>query len=282
MMNRFENNNDFTRNESGLRYGGAETAARTRPSAHDAPGMSRALTSAKPVPFNGLLTNKVLTGLSGEDFALMLPHLEPVSLTCGEDLYGFGEPIDHAYFPESAVISHLYILADGSTTEAAMIGKEGMTGLSAIFASPAPARWTPVLVGGTALRVRTQVLQKEFARGGAMQRLILAYAGARIEQLSQRAICNGRHTVEERLCSWMLMICDRVGDDRLPLTHEKIARHLGTRRAGITDAAIALRDREIITYSRGQIRILDRPMLEMSACECYRTLSQQKLASARL
>jgi CRP-like cAMP-binding protein len=241
--------------------------------------MSRAHKFIKPVPFNGLLTNKLLTALPGEDFARLLPHLEPVSLSCGRDLYGFGEGVRDAYFPESAVVSHLYILEDGSTTEAAMIGKDGMTGLSAIFAAPAPTHWTQVIVPGTALRMSTQVLKQEFSRGGAMQRLLLAYAGARIAHLSQRAVCNGRHTVEERLCSWLLMIHDRVGEDHLPLTHEQIARHLGTRRAGITTAATSLRGRKVIGCSRGQIRILDRQGLEQSACECYRTLSRLNLAA---
>lgn len=279
-MNTLENDNGLTRKETGLRYRGAGASAGARPFAAETSGMSRAHESVKPVPFNGLLTNKVLTALPGEDFARLLPYLEPVSLSCGEDLYGFGEAIQDVYFPEGAVISNLYILADGGTTEAAMIGREGMTGLSFIFDSPAPTHWTQVVIPGTALRVRAKVIKEEFARGGAMQRLLLAYASAQIEQLSQRAICNGRHTVEERLCTWLLMIHDRAGDDQLPLTHEQIARYLGTRRSGITEVAIALRDRQIISYSRGQISITNRPGLEIAACECYRTLSRQKLTAA--
>ncbi|MDT7807569.1 MAG: hypothetical protein QOJ70_1382 [Acidobacteriota bacterium] len=277
----FESNSGFTKNENRLRYGGANTDGGARPVAVAASGMSRANRPAKPVPFNGLLTNKLLTALPGEDFARLLPHLEPVSLTCGEDLYGFGESMLDVYFPESAVLSNLHVLADGSTTEAAMIGKEGMTGLSAIFDSPAPSHWTQVLIAGTALRASTRVIKEEFARGGAMQRLLLGYASACIEHLAQRAICNGRHTVEERLCSWLLMIHDRVGDDQLSLTHEQIARHLGSRRAGITEATITLRERQIIDSSRGRIRIADRPRLELAACECYRTLSRQNLMPAQ-
>jgi CRP-like cAMP-binding protein len=282
MMNRFENNKDFTRKETGFRYRSEGAAFDARPLTRDASRTNGARPSIKPVPFNGLLTNKLLTALPGEDFARLLPHLEPVSLSSGEELYKFGEPIDHVYFPENAVIARLYILTDGSTAESLMIGKDGMTGLSAIFDAPAPTHLTQVVVTGTALRARAEVIKAEFARGGAMQRLLLAYASARIEQLSQRAICNGRHTVEERLCSWLLLVADRVGGDQLPLTHEKIARHLGTRRAGITDAAIALRDKGIISYSRGQIQITDRPALEAAACECYRTLSRQNLIPAQM
>ncbi|MDT5293814.1 MAG: hypothetical protein QOJ76_694 [Acidobacteriota bacterium] len=274
-MNRFESNNAITRKETEPGYRRAETAVGARPSAEDTSDMNRAQRSIKTVPFNGLLTNSLLTELPGEDFTRLLPYLEPVSLSCGENLYGFGEAIRDVYFPESAVVSHLYILADGSTTEAAMIGKEGMTGLSAIFDSRRPTHWTQVLIPGTALRIRAEVLKEEFARAGAMQRLLLAYASARIEHLSQRAICNGRHTVVERLCSWLLMIHDRVGCDQLPLTHEKIARHLGTRRPGITETTIQLRERQIIGTGRGQIHITDRPGLERAACECYRTFSRR-------
>ncbi|MDX6693483.1 MAG: hypothetical protein QOF02_1086 [Blastocatellia bacterium] len=281
MTNKAESKNEFTLNGAGLGYHSAQTApAAPLPRAERASGLSRARTFIKPVPFNGLLSNKLLTALPGDDFARLLPHLEPVSFACGEDLYGFEESIRDVYFPESLVISHLHILEDGSTTEAALIGREGMTGLSAIFAAPPPTHWTQAIITGTALRMNAEVLRQEFARGQAMQRLLLSYAGARIAHLSQRAVCNGRHTVVERLCSWLLLLHDRVGDNRLPLTQEQISRHLGTRRAGITCAANTLRDRQIINYSRGQIRILDRRGLELAACECYRALNQQNLTTA--
>lgn len=278
-MNTPEHGNDFPLNGAGRRERNVQTAAGARRAVPELSGTHRANKFIKPVPFNGLLTNKLLTMLPGEDFARLLPYLEPVSLSCGEDLYELEEPIDEVYFPESAVVSHLYLLEDGNMTEAAMIGKEGMTGLSVIFASPVPTYWTQVLVAGTALRIEAEVLKAEFARGGAMQRLLLSYAGARIAHLSQRAVCNGRHTVGERLSGWLLMIHDRVGDDQLPLTHEQIARHLGTRRASITEATTTLRDRELISSNRGQIRIIDRSGLEQVACECYRTLSRQNLLS---
>jgi CRP-like cAMP-binding protein len=279
MINRPERNNDLTLKGEGLRYGSADTALSAHPVVQVSSGTNRAHKFIKPVTFNGLLTNKLLTALPGEDFARLLPYLEPVSLSCGEDLYEMGESIHEVYFPESAVISHLHLLEDGSTTEAAMIGKEGMTGLSVIFGAPAPTHWTQVIIAGTALRMSAEFLKGQFARGGAIQRLLLAYAGVRIAQLSQRAACNGRHTIGERLCSWLLMIHDRVGDDQLPLTHEQIAHQLGTRRAGITEAATALRDAELISYGRGQLRITDRRGLEMAACECYRTLSRQNLVT---
>ncbi|HEX8843635.1 MAG TPA: Crp/Fnr family transcriptional regulator [Pyrinomonadaceae bacterium] len=220
----------------------------------------------------GLLANKLLSALPTADFARLLPHLEPVSLAANQELHKFGEAIKFSYFPENAVISHLHILADGATTEIAIIGREGMIGLSAILGCHTPSYVTKVLVAGSALRIRNEVLKQEFARGGAFQRLLLKYASARITQISQKAICNGRHKVDERFCAWLLMIQDRAGDGQLSLTQEQISRHLGARRAGVTVVAAALRDKGIISYRRGLIRILDRQALEVAACECYRTL----------
>ena len=279
MMNSPESKNDLTQKDVLLRYRSADVAAGARPLAEGTSGTSRTHKYIRPVPFSGLLTNRLLTALPGEDFARLLPYLEPVSLSCGEDLYGFEEAVEDVYFPESAVISYLYTWEDGNTAEAALIGKEGLTGLSAIFDSPAPACHTQAIIPGTALRMSAEILRQEFARGQAMQRLLLAHAGIRIAQLSQRAVCNGRHTVIERLCSWLLMLHDRVGDDQLPLTHEQIARHLGSRRAGITEAATALRDGRLISSSRGRIHIIDRQGLEMAACECYHALGQQNLTA---
>jgi CRP-like cAMP-binding protein len=275
MINGSENNNGFARKDVSLGWRSRETTSIASVRVEEIRNLKRESQAIKPVPFNGLLTNKILTELPGEEFARLLPHLEPVSLTCGEDLYGFGEGISYIYFPETSVISHLHVLEDGSTTEGAMIGKEGLTGLSAIFGALPAIYWTQVTISGTALRISAEVLKQEFHRGGVLQRLLLSYTSTRMAQLSQRAVCNGRHTVAERLSSWLLMIHDRVGDNQIPLTHEQIAHHLGTRRAGITNAATALRDARIIGYSRGQIDILNRQALEDTACECYRALSQK-------
>lgn len=233
----------------------------------------------RPVAFDGLLTNKLLTGLPGADFARLLAYLEPVALSPDENLYFLGDPPDYVYFPENAVVSHLHILSDGGTIEADMVGCEGLTGLSAVFNSEAPDRWTKVLVGGSALRVRAEVMREEFGLCGGLQQSMLAYASARLAHVALRAVCNGLHSVEQRFCSWILMLRDRAGDVRLPLTHERIARHLGTRRAGITELATALRARGYISYSRGLIRVTDPRGLESSACECY---AQQSRLRARV
>lgn len=270
-----ERKNGFMLQDVGQRYRSAGASGTSHLVSRTASGMSRPHKSIKRVPFSGVITNKLLAALPDEIFARLLPHLEPIFLSLGENLFGFNEDVQDVYFPESAVVSHLYILEDGGTTEADMVGKEGMIGLSAILDAPAPTHLTQAIISGTALRICATVLKEEFARSQTIQRLFLAHVGTRIEQLSQRAVCNCRHTVGERLCSWLLMIHDRLEKDQLPLTHELIARHLGARRAGITAVLAMLRDRHALNNNRGQISILDRQKLEMSACECYRKLSQQ-------
>jgi CRP-like cAMP-binding protein len=236
-------------------------------------GMSRAnrpFNSRGTYPFNGLLANKLLTGLPGADFARLLPYLEPVSLVTGQVIYKSGDDIEFAYFPETAVISHICMLEDGGTAASAIIGKDGVTGLWRVLGSQPPSHWTHVTIGGTAIRVRSYILAKEFAFNAGMQEILLAYASERLAQLSQRAACNARHKLQERLCTWLLMIQDRASEEKLPLTHEEIARQLGTRRAGITTTCNSLRDNGIIDYRRGMIRILDLKGLEAAACQCRR------------
>jgi CRP-like cAMP-binding protein len=274
-MNAFESNNALERNNTGRAgHANAETpfGARRVVSAerHTAPERE----NTESASLNALLANKLLSGLPAEDFERLLPHLEPVALVAGVDLYQFEGGVTYAYFPESVVISQLHILGDGNTTEAAMVGREGMVGLSAVFNAPQPAYWTRVLVAGSALRIRVDILKQEFSRGCALQPVLLAYAGGRIAQLSMRAVCAGRHKVEERLCCWLLMLHDRAGEDELQLTHELIASHLGVRRASITVSANALRDVDVISYSRGQVRVLDRQRLEAATCECYQMMVQ--------
>lgn len=226
------------------------------------------------VAFNGVLTNRLLALLPGADFARLLPSLEPISLSAGNKLHAFGESTRFAYFPETAVIAHLYLLEDGSMPAVSVIGNDGMIGLSAIFAAAAPLYETHITIGGTALRVSAEILRQEFARGGALQQVILNYASARMAQVSQKAVCNLRHKLDERLCTWLLMVQDRAREKVLRLTHERIAHYLGTRRAGISSACNVLRAGGIINYQRGSIRILERDLLEAAACECYQTFRQ--------
>lgn len=272
IMNEPKSKNDLARKAAQVRYSSSTIVG--RPALGEPRGMSRAHNSVRTVPFSGLLTNRLLTALPGEDFARLLPHLEPVSVSSGEDLYAGRGSMHNVYFPETTVISHLYFMEDGSMTSAAIIGREGIVGLSRIFGAHTSAYLTQVTIGGSALRVETEVIKQEFARGGAMQNLLLNYTSIRLAQLSQRAVCNGRHKLDERLCTWLLMIHDRAGEENLLLTHEEIAHHLGARRAGITAACNGLRESGVINYRRGMMRVLNRQRLIEAACECYQALGQ--------
>lgn len=224
------------------------------------------------IPFNGLISNRLLTGLPSEDFSAVLPRLEPVFLDANKCLYRPEDQMHFVYFPESAVLTHLHLLRDGSTTEGAMVGRDGMIGLSALLSSCIASHWVQVLLSGNALRIPTSVLKDEFDRRYAVQRMVLFYAGARLEQLSQRAVCAGRHRLQSRFCTWLLMLLDRIGENELALTQEEAARHLGVRRAGVTVVANALKNTGAIRYSRGVINVLNRATLLDSACECYQQL----------
>jgi CRP-like cAMP-binding protein len=213
-----------------------------------------------------------LTALSGQDLARLLSYLEPVSLAAGRNVYELGEEVDFVYFPETAIVANFHSLEDGTTTEAAIIGNEGMVGVSAILDSRAPSYWTQVTIAGSAVKCRREVIKQEFARSSTMQEVLLKYMNVLLSQLSQRVVCNGSHHLNERLSTWLLMIHDRANGDPLSLTHEEIAEHLGTRRAGITSACNSLRSNGAISYSRGQMTVLDRSILKAAACECYETL----------
>jgi CRP-like cAMP-binding protein len=237
------------------------------------------VTPARPlfpchVPFTGLFTNQLLTALPGEEFAGLLPHLEPVSFSAGQEIYRFGESIQVVYFPETAVLSHIFLSEDGSSTGATLIGNDGLVGLSGILDSKPAPYWTHVLIGGTAIKTSRSFLCEVFNRSPAFRNLLLSYTRVRLSQLSQRVVCNCRHTLAQRLCTWLLSVGDRSHAADMPLTHEQISSHLGARRAGVTNVCNALRDASIISYRRGNIRILDRERLEAAACECYRAVSK--------
>lgn len=234
------------------------------------------------VPFSGVLFNKLLTALEGDDFARLLPHMEYICLAEGEEISNSSNELEHAFFPETAVLSHVFFLEDGSSTGAAIVGNDGVVGLSAILGVNKTARWVQTVVGGGAIRLRLPIIKQEFARAGALQTLLFAYTNARLSQLSQRAVCNGRHILSQRLCTWLLMIKDRTAVEQLPLTHEQIAMQLGARRAGVTNTCNGLKDARIIAYRRGSIRILDRTRLESAACECYKVLKLSRKEFAEI
>jgi CRP-like cAMP-binding protein len=213
--------------------------------------------------------NWILAALPGDDYARLDPHLMPVTLALRQNIYKPREPITHVYFPENAMISVVANLPGGESVEVGVVGREGMTGISALFGVDATPNESMVQIADGAMKMRAGVAREEFKRGGIFQDVVLRYVQANTIQISQSVACNRLHSVVERLARWLLMTRDRAASDELALTQEFLAMMLGVRRAGVTDAAINLQADGYINYRRGQITILDRPGLEESACECY-------------
>ncbi|MCD9184876.1 MAG: Crp/Fnr family transcriptional regulator [Pyrinomonadaceae bacterium] len=197
------------------------------------------------------------------------PFMESVTFKGSEYLYNPGDTIKYVYFPETAVISEFQILEDGRTVEIAMTGKEGILGFMPLLKSYSPNNWTQVFVPGKAYRLSAQIFEREIAKNPKLQTIIFDYIGEYIKQISQRSVCNSYHTIEQRFCTWLLMIQSRKGGNRLPLTQEQIARSLGVHRPSVTHIAQNLRERKIIDYIRGKIIISDPEKLKETACDCY-------------
>jgi CRP-like cAMP-binding protein len=184
-------------------------------------------------------------------------------------LYEQGDKIDAVYFPLDSAVSGLAIMEDGTTIETALIGRDGLVGLSTVLGSGLSRQWMWVTIGGQAIQLDAKFLDKVFVQNEGALRALLKYYRSLITQVSQRCVCNTRHTILERLCCWLLMIHDRVGGSKLSLTQEMIASRVGARRAGITVAAGMLQDMGAIVYRRGQLQIANREVLESAVCECY-------------
>ena len=199
----------------------------------------------------------------------LLQELRIVPLTVNQVLFEQGDKIDHLYFLLDSVASGLAIMEDGTTIETSMVGHESIVGVSAILGSGLSRQWVWVTVGGTALQLEARFLDKLFTQNEVALKALLQCYRQLITQVSQRCVCNTRHTIMERLCCWLLMIHDRVGGNNLSLTQEMIASRVGARRAGITVAAGMLQSMKAIEYRRGQLHISNREVLERTVCECY-------------
>jgi CRP-like cAMP-binding protein len=219
--------------------------------------------------------NRILAALPREEYELILPHLGHVSFKLGEVVYESGGQMDYIYFPTTAIISLLYVMENGSSAEMGMAGNEGLVGVALFMGGNTMPNRAVVQSAGGAFRMRAKVLRDEFARGGAFQRLLLRYTQALLTQMSQTAVCNRLHGIEQQLCRWLLLSHDRLDSDELIMTQELIANMLGVRREGVTHAAGRLQEQGLISYVRGRITILDRGGLEASACECYRVVKDE-------
>jgi len=215
------------------------------------------------------IVNSLLAALPGEDYRSLLRELEPVALRAGDVLYQAGERIRHVYFPDGGQVSLLMVMADRKVLEVGLVGREGMVGIPlALGISTSPVR-ALVQGAGSAFRMTAASFGDALARSPPFQREVHRYAYVKLVQARQTAACNRFHSVEARLARWLLLTCDRVRSDCFHLTHELLADTLGIRRVGVTNAATALQRRKLISYSRGDIRILDRIGLKAASCACY-------------
>ncbi len=219
--------------------------------------------------------NYLLAALQEAARGRVIPHLEETELTLGQVLYEPGGTPQYVHFPTDSIISLLYVMEDGRSAEISVVGNEGLVGIALFMGGESTPSRAIVQSAGTAYRLAGPRLKEEFARHDEMQILLLRYTQALITQMSQTAVCNRHHSIDQQLCRWLLLSLDRLPDNRLTMTQELIANMLGVRREGVTEAAQKLQNQGVIEYHRGQITVLDRPELERLCCECYGVVKKE-------
>ncbi|CAG0987221.1 hypothetical protein BURK1_02072 [Burkholderiales bacterium] len=213
--------------------------------------------------------NHLLDALPAGDRERLAPHLQLVPMALGDVLYESGSSMRYVYFPTTSIVSLLYVMEDGASAEIAIVGNEGILGISLFMGGETTPSRAVVQSAGHGYRLNARVIKAEFARFGSTMHLLLRYTQALITQMAQTAVCNRHHSVDQQLCRWLLMSLDRLSSNELTMTQELIANMLGVRREGVTEAAGKLQDAGLIRYHRGKITVLDRPGLEARTCECY-------------
>ena len=219
--------------------------------------------------------NRLLAVLPPDIRDRLVPHLELVSLPLGQALYESGGRLEYVYFPVDAIVSLLSVTENGSSAEIAVVGNDGLLGIALFLGSETMPNRAVVQSAGHAYRLKGSVFKREVNLPGPLQRLLLRYTSALLIQMAQTAVCNRHHTVDQQLCRWLLVCFDRLPGNDLIMTQELIANMLGVRREGVTEAAGRLQSAGLIQYSRGHIRLLDRPGLEARACECYAVVTKE-------
>ena len=219
--------------------------------------------------------NRLLAVLPEADWDRLAPHLIPVDMRLGQVIYESGDRLGHVYFPSTAIVSLLYVMADGASAEIAIVGNEGTIGIALFMGGETMPNRAVVQSAGRAYRLDGRLLKEEFHRCGTMQRLLLRYTQALLTQMAQTAVCNRHHSIDQQLCRWLLLSLDRLPSNELHMTQELIANMLGVRRAGVTGAAVKLQEAGLIRYSYGHIEVLDRPGLEKRVCECYGVVKRE-------
>jgi CRP-like cAMP-binding protein len=213
--------------------------------------------------------NRLLAAFPTAEFERLSPHLELVAMPLGEALYESGGKLEHVYFPTTSIVSLLYVLENGASAEIAVVGNEGILGISLFMGGETTPSRAVIQSAGHGYRLKAHLLKEEFNRAGPVLQLLLRYTQALITQMTQTAVCNRHHSIEQQLSRWLLLSLDRLSSDEITMTQELIANMLGVRREGVTEAAGNLQRTGIIRYGRGRIEVLDRPALEKTVCECY-------------
>jgi CRP-like cAMP-binding protein len=232
----------------------------------------------------GLRRNQLLASLPNEEWTRWSPLLEPVDMPLGAVLYEAGETLPYVYFPTTSIVSLLYVMENGASAEIAVVGNEGVVGISMFMGGESTRSRGVVQSAGSGCRLDAEVLKAEFNRGGPVLHLLLRYTQALITQTAQTAVCNRHHSLDQQLCRWLLLSLDRLQGDELVMTQDLIANMLGVRREGVTEGAVRLQKAGLIRYSRGHITVLDRAGLEARTCECYGVVKREydRLLPARL
>ena len=221
------------------------------------------------------LQNHILGALPQLERERLFPHLKLVPLPLGMVVYESGAALRHIYFPTNSIVSLLYVMQDGASAEIAVVGNEGVIGVSLFMGGETTPSRAIVQSAGHAYRLTGARLKQEFNRHGELLHVLLRYTQSLLTQMSQTAVCNRHHTLDQQLCRWLLLSLDRLSGNRLDMTQELIANMLGVRREGVTDAAGKLQKLGVIRYSRGKITVLDRPQLERLSCECYGVVKRE-------
>jgi CRP-like cAMP-binding protein len=221
------------------------------------------------------LKNQLLAALPKTELHRWLPHLEFVEMGLGEVLYESGSTLTHVYFPITAIVSLLYVMESGASAEIAVVGNEGILGISLFMGGGSTPSRGVVQSAGHGFRLSSQQMQVEFDRAGPVLHLLLRYTQALITQMSQTAVCNRHHSLDQQLCRWLLLSLDRLQGNELNMTQELIANMLGVRREGVTEGALKLQQAGLIRYARGHITVLNRKGLEKRSCECYAVVKKE-------
>jgi CRP-like cAMP-binding protein len=219
--------------------------------------------------------NHLLDALPGDAYRRVASDLELIPMDLGDVLYESGAKLRHVYFPTTCIISLLYVMEDGASAEIAIVGNEGILGVSLFMGGNTTPSRAIVQSAGHAFRLKAEMLKNEFERFGPTMHVLLRYTQALITQMAQTAVCNRHHSVDQQLCRWLLLSLDRLGSNELSMTQELIANMLGVRREGVTEAAGKLQKAGLIRYQRGRITVLDRPGVEARSCECYQVVKTE-------